>query len=847
MKLMAIDGNSILNRAFYGVRLLSNKDGVFTNAIFGFLNIFLKLLKEHSPDAVAVAFDVSRKTFRHEQYALYKANRHGMPEELRMQLPLIQEILAALGYAVVGCEGFEGDDILGTLSSACEQNGEDCVVVSGDRDCLQLVTDKVSVELVRTKDNTLYTPEIFFAEYGFSPEHMIDLKGLMGDSSDNIPGVKGIGEKTAKALLLQYGSIEALYALPEEEWKVTPSVRKKLIEGREQALLSMQLATIVKNAPVETALSAYVPRECDRAEAGRLFQMLELNSFYAKFGIDPVEQAEQTALSIDAPSVSLAAGELPSILKGARLYLLYGANGDLLISDGAAYARTAGKETDSALSAVFSSDSAVYTFGAKPLYKAARRLGFDKTRTLFDAELAAYLLKPDAKTYDLTALALSYLPELTADVPEELRSLALLPELCGALYEQLCAQGMDTLFNEIELPLCEVLADMEYEGFAVNRESVTEFGKMLDEGIAEATEEIYRLAGRRFNINSTRELGEILFEELNLPAGKKTKTGYSTSAEVLEEIAALHEIVPAVLEYRKLTKLSSTYVTGLLKVIAEDGRVHSTFNQTETRTGRISSSEPNVQNIPVRTRLGSEMRRFFVAREGYVLVDADYSQIELRILAHIAADENMIRAFNEKADIHTETAAQVFGLSADMVPPELRSRAKAINFGIVYGIGAYSLSRQINVPVYQAKEYIQSYLETYSGVAAYQRNIVESARRDGYIKTMFGRRREVLDIYSKNKNVKAFAERVALNTPVQGTAADIIKLAMIRVCRRIRDERLHARLVLQVHDELIVEAREDDAQRAAKILSEEMEHAAQLRVKLVADVHIGKNWYEAKQ
>lgn len=847
MKLMAIDGNSILNRAFYGVRLLSNKDGVFTNAIFGFLNIFLKLLKEHNPDAVAVAFDVSRKTFRHEQYTDYKANRHGMPEELRIQLPLMKEILTALGYTIVGCEGFEGDDILGTLAASCEKDGEDCVVVSGDRDCLQLVSERVSVELVRTKDNTLYTPARFFEEYGFAPERMIDLKGLMGDSSDNIPGVKGIGEKTAKSLLLQYGSIEALYALPEEEWKVTPSVRKKLADGKEQALLSMQLATIAKDAPIETALSAYVPKACDKAEVGRLFQMLELNSFYAKFGIDPVGQAEQADSATDMARVSLSAGELSSVLKSSRLYLLYDAEGGLLVSDGTTYAHAAGEDADRALSSIFSADSAVYTFGAKPFYKAARRLGFAKTQTLFDAELAAYLLKPDAKTYDMAALALSYLPDCTADVPEELRGLALLPRLCGALYEQLCAQEMDTLFNEIELPLCEVLANMEYEGFAVNRDGVADFGRMLDEGIAEVTEEIYRLAGRRFNINSTRELGEILFEELSLPAGKKTKTGYSTSAEVLEEIAALHEIVPAVLEYRKLTKLSSTYVTGLLKVIAEDGRVHSTFNQTETRTGRISSSEPNVQNIPVRTKLGSEMRRFFVAREGYVLVDADYSQIELRILAHIAEDENMIRAFNEKADIHTETAAQVFGLSADMVPPELRSRAKAINFGIVYGIGAYSLSRQINVPVYQAKEYIQSYLETYSGVAAYQHNIVESARHDGYVKTMFGRRREVLDIYSKNKNVKAFAERVALNTPVQGTAADIIKLAMIRVYRRIRDEGLHAKLVLQVHDELIVEAREDEAQRAAQILSEEMESAAQLHVKLVADVHIGKNWYEAKQ
>ena len=847
MKLMAIDGNSILNRAFYGVRLLSNKDGVFTNAVFGFLNIFLKLLKEHKPDAVAVAFDVSRTTFRHEQYSEYKANRHGMPEELRMQLPLIKEILTALGYAVVGCEGFEGDDILGTLAAACEKNGGECVVVSGDRDCLQLVTDSVSVELVRTKDNTLYTPEVFLEEYGFPPERMVDLKGLMGDSSDNIPGVKGIGEKTAKSLLQQYGSVGALYALPQEEWKVTPSVRKKLSEGKEQAMLSMRLATIVKDAPVETSLTAYIPKECDQTEAARLFQALELNSFYSKFGIDPDKGTEASEAETEAEHTSLEEGTLPAVLKAERLYLLADKADGVYFSDGRQYVHIGKEEADTALSDVFSSGAALFTFGAKPFYKAARRLGFAKTQTLFDAELAAYLLKPDAKTYDVAALARSYVSGATIEGPEDLAALAVLPRLCSELYEQLCAQEMDTLFNEIELPLCEVLADMEYEGFAVDRAGVEEFGRMLDEGIAEVTEEIYRLAGRHFNINSTRELGEVLFEELKLPAGKKTKTGYSTSAEVLESIAALHEIVPAVLEYRKLSKLASTYVTGLLKVVGEDGRVHSTFNQTETRTVRISSSEPNVQNIPVRTKLGSEMRRFFVAREGYVLVDADYSQIELRILAHIAEDQNMLRAFNEKADIHTETAAQVFGLSADMVPPELRSRAKAINFGIVYGIGAFSLSKQINVPVYEAKEYIQSYLKTYSGVAAYQHDIVEAARRDGYVKTMFGRRREVLDIYSKNKNVRAFAERVALNTPVQGTAADIIKLAMIRVHRRIREEGLHAKLVLQVHDELIVEAREDEAERAAAIVSEEMEHAAQLRVKLVADVHTGKNWYEAKQ
>ena len=847
MKLMAIDGNSILNRAFYGVRLLTTKDGVFTNAIFGFLNIMLKLLKEHQPDAVAVAFDVSRRTFRHEQYTEYKANRHGMPDELRMQLPLIKEILTALGYAVIGCEGFEGDDILGTLSAECAKNGDDCIVVSGDRDCLQLVKEHVSVELVRTKENTLYTPQKFIEEFGFEPIKIIDLKGLMGDSSDNIPGVKGIGEKTATALVQNYGTVEELYALSDEERKVTPSVQRKLAEGRDMAFLSKQLATIVQDAPIDRNLSTYQPKDPDKAALNKLFRELELNSFYAKFGIDPDETApaEEQVSEVPVSCIAVKAAPVEEVLAADTVYLLNGADGGLMLTDGEKAASVSAENRADVLKVLFA-DKTVYTFGAKPLYKEARALGFAQTKIFFDAELAAYLLRPDAKTYDIEALARTYLPDYTVDVCEEWKVLAVLPKLCKALYDALCAQGMEMLFNEIELPLCEVLADMEYEGFAVDRGGVTAFGEMLDTRIAEVTDDICRLAGRKFNINSTRELGEILFEELGLPAGKKTKTGYSTSAEVLEEIAPLHEIVPLVLEYRKLTKLSSTYVVGLLKVIGEDGRVRSTFNQTETRTGRISSSEPNVQNIPVRTKLGSEMRRFFVAKEGHVLVDADYSQIELRILAHIADDKNMQRAFNENADIHTETASQVFDIPPELMLPEIRSRAKAINFGIVYGIGAFSLSKQINVTVREAKAYIDSYLRTYSGVAAYQEAIVESAKREGYIKTLFGRRREVPDIYSKNKVVLEAAKRIALNTPVQGTAADIIKLAMIRVHNRMRRESLKAKLVLQVHDELIVEAPQDEIGQVSRIISEEMEGAAALKVKLLAEVHTGANWYEAK-
>lgn len=851
MKLLAIDGNSILNRAFYGVHLLSNKEGVYTNAIFGFLNILLKLEREQSPDATAIAFDVSRHTFRNDQFADYKANRKGMPEELAVQLPLIKEILTDMGYTLATREGFEGDDMLGTLAARCQQEGHTCVIATGDRDCLQLVSDSVTVCLIKTKENVLYTPQKVQEDYGFAPVHIVDMKALMGDASDNIPGVKGIGEKTALNLIQRYGDIETIYE-DLESLECTARVKKLLDEGREMAFLSKRLATIVQDAPLDTEIAGYVRKPMAEPELAALLTRLELFSFLEKMKLAPAalsagedaQAAQKAPLSVSVITDNAANTAISALRSASSAALLLQDGLQLRVGDSVYLIPD--EEKAAVLEEIFTRELPVTTFMAKPLCKLAREMG--KTlRLAFDAELAAYLLNPSGKGYSLSAMRLKYLHGIETDAGEENADIALLPLLSEKLKEALETDGMTKLYQEIELPLCGVLADMEREGFAVDRDGVIAFGDRLDQDIRLVTEEIYRQTGERFNINSTRELGHILFEKLGLPAKKKTKTGYSTNIEVLEELAERHPIVPQIIEYRKLTKLSSTYVEGLLKVLTPNGRVHSTFNQTETRTGRISSTEPNVQNIPVRTPLGSEMRRFFVAREGCMLVDADYSQIELRILAHIANDQNMIEAFRQKQDIHAITASQVFGYPLESLPHELRSRAKAINFGIVYGIGAFSLSKNIHVSVAEAREYIAAYLRTYSGVAAYQREVVEQAQKDGYVSTIYGRRRDLADINATNKTVKAFAERVALNTPIQGTAADIIKLAMIRVHERIGREKLKARLILQVHDELIIEAPENEVEQVKTLLQEEMEGAAQLRVPLVADISVGKTWFDAKE
>lgn len=850
MKVLAVDGNSILNRSFYGVRNLSNSKGVPTNAVFGFFNVMDKMIKEVEPDCVAVAFDLSAPTFRHKQYDGYKANRKGMPEELAVQLPVTKELIQLFGYHIVECEGFEADDIMGTFARICREQSAECVIATGDRDNLQLVGDGVTVRLATNKEAILFDTDKIAEEYsGVTPKELIEVKALMGDSSDNIPGVKGIGEKTALSLVAKYHSVS--YILDHaQELDATTRVKNLLSAqgARELAELSRTLGTIVDNAPIDEELSHYRTGARDDARLYEIFSELELKKFLERYHLQP--GGEPAPVREKQPAHSFAVLQNPPAEEvrqklGDTVDFLYD-GGLLLLNLGDAIAEYNFNAQAAFEEIVLTSELPKRTHGAKELYKRCFAEGETLKNLVFSTDLAAYLLDALAKGYALSGLIDKYLPGFESDVEDRYRDIAAFPSLCDALAKELTSWEMGSLLHDIELPLSEVLANMENEGFQVNVAGIREFGEMLQIEIDRITREIYDLAGEEFNINSTRELGGILFDKLGLPTGKKTKTGYSTNVDVLEKLIPKHPIAGLVLEYRKLAKLNSTYVTGLLKVTGPDERVHSVFRQTETRTGRISSTEPNMQNIPIRTELGSQMRKFFVARPGCVLLDADYSQIELRILAHISGDQHMIKAFREGADIHTATASQVFGVPPEVLPAELRRRAKAINFGIVYGIGAYSLSQDINVSVAEAKEYIDNYLRTYSGVRQYMEDIIGSSSKSGYVKTMFGRVRHLPEIQSSNHNTKAFGERVALNTPIQGTAADIIKIAMVKVYRRLKEEKLSAQLILQVHDELLIEVAEADAPRAKKILKEEMENAAALSVPLSVDVSEGQNWYDAK-
>lgn len=850
MKLLAIDGNSILNRAFYGVRLLSNKNGMFTNAIFGFLNILLKLRRDYPTELVAITFDMRAPTFRHLRYEGYKANRKGMPEELAMQVQPLKDILNLLGYPIVQLEGYEADDLLGTLSAQCAQKGYDCLIATGDRDALQLINSHVHVCLVRTRENLYCDEEQIHKDYGIDPIHIIDLKALMGDSSDNIPGVKGIGEKTALSLLQNYHSVDEIYE-NLDSLDITPRVKKLLGNGRESAFLSRELATICLEAPISQNVDDLKVGRPDKEGLAKALTDLEMYSFFDKLGLNDSEDEEEEKLA--EPEVKLPLIESPDLEELGKILNRRGTM-DFVLTDRlyftteeASYAFPPERTEEVLKKLVFPSPLPKRTYMAKQFYKLSFQWGIPFENLSFDAELAAYLLSVSSKGYPLEELVRRYLPDRVYGIAGKNMILeTVFTPLCDQLLRQVKEENMEPLLREVELPLCQVLASMEYEGFGIDTASVKAYGDELLSQIDQLRDQLFFYAGHEFNPNSTRELGTILFEELGLPAKKKTKRGYSTNAEVLEELRGQHPIVETLLSYRRLQKLHSTYIVGLLKVVGEDSRVHSTFNQTETRTGRISSTEPNVQNIPVRTEEGQEIRRFFIPRPGCVLVDADYSQIELRILAHIADDKDMQRAFREGLDIHRMTASQVFKIPFDEVPAQLRSRAKAINFGIVYGIGAYSLSQDIHVSIGEAKNYINEYLRTYHGVRGYMERIVDDAKENGYVETLYHRRRELADIHSSNKVVQALAKRIALNTPIQGTAADIIKIAMIRVYRRLQEEKLDARLILQVHDELIVEAAEDQAAAVAAVLKEEMQNAAQLSVQLEVDVHQGANWLEAK-
>jgi DNA polymerase-1 len=855
MKLLVLDGNSILNRAFYGIRLLTTKEGLFTNGIYGFLTIFHKLLTETEPDAVAVAFDMHAPTFRHKEYAGYKANRKGMPPELAQQMPTLKELLKLLGYRIVECEGFEADDILGTLAKTCEDKNCECVLATGDRDSLQLVGPLVSVRLASTKMGqpqvTLYDEAKIKEDYGVTPKEMIEIKALQGDTSDCIPGVAGIGPKGAGQLIQAYHSIDYIYE-HLDELEIRDTLRKKLADGKENAFLSRKLGTICTNAPVDTELSHYVPEKRDTAAAVRLMAKLEFFKLIEKLGLDA---AVQEPLAVETASFAVEMAEstdpaaLPKELKqtGRADFTVQIENGVVksmtVCSGGKIHVLTDTKAIHSILT-----DESIRknTHDVKPIFAALDKTGETLHGKVFDTLLAGYLLNPSASSYEPLRLAREYGAAVPEGIPEECAAAAVMPLLADTLERKIAENEQTSLLNDIEIPLARVLALMENVGFAVDANGIETFGKSLDAKIAEIQQQIYDAVGHEFNINSPKQLGVALFEDLGLEHGKKTKTGWSTNADVLEKLRYESPVVDLVLSYRTLAKLKSTYCDGLLKVVAEDGRIHSSFNQTETRTGRISSTEPNLQNIPVRTELGREMRRFFVARPGWVLVDADYSQIELRVLAHVANDKNMIQAFLDHDDIHRRTAAQVFHLPESMVTPLMRSRAKAVNFGIVYGIGPFSLSQDIHVSMREAKQYIADYLAHFSGVDDYMKRVVEDAKEKGYVETMFGRRRYLPELASSNHNLRAFGERVARNMPIQGTAADIIKIAMIRVVKRLEREKMRARLILQVHDELIVEAPAEEALQAAALLTEEMQNAVSLAVPLTADAKIGETWYEAK-
>ena len=883
MKLMVIDGNSIINRAYYGIRPLSTRDGLYTHAIFGFLTTLLRLEGEETPDAVCVTFDVHAPTFRHTADEAYKATRKPMPEELRMQVPVLKEVLDALNSPRYELEGWEADDLIGTISRKCEAAGWECVVVTGDKDSLQLITDHTKVKLVSTRMGQTttkdMTPDAFREQYGFEPIHMIDLKALMGDSSDNIPGVPGIGEKTAMDLIRKYESIDALYEkMPDIEAK--PAALKKLAAGEEAARHSYWLATIVTDAPLVFRPEENLVQK-PGPEAYPLFLRLEFTKLIEKFGLTAAEtaaretaRAEFTA-AVEQVKDQVRAEELLNIWRTAdhvSLLALPDLTGitvvcrtgeDTVLTAELFFEKFSG-DWNSLLKALFSEEIKKVSHNVKDLMRTLLENGLPADGFVFDTALAAYLLDATAGSYDLGRLFVAYYNEelpkplyldpdafsLLGDTAQAEASFdsyaAAVEALYGTLLPKLKELDMWELYQTAELPLCRVLAEMELAGCRVDARALSDFGEALSARITEQEKAIYDMAGETFNINSPKQLGEILFGKLGLPHGKKTKTGWSTNADVLEKLRYEYPIVNAALEYRQYAKLKSTYADGLLKAIDPDGRVHTSFQMTVTATGRLSSTEPNLQNIPTRTDLGSEIRRMFVPADGCVLVDADYSQIELRLLAHIAGDETMRESFLAGGDFHAETAAKVFHVARKDVTHEMRRSAKAVNFGIVYGISAFSLSQDIGVSVAEAKAYMEAYFATFPGVRKYMDEVVEKAKAAGYVETLFHRRRDLPELKSSNFNMRSFGERVALNMPIQGTAADVMKLAMVAVHRRLKAENLRARLVLQVHDELIVECPESEAETVAKLLTEEMENVVRLSVPLTADAHWGKNWLEAK-
>ncbi len=840
MKLLILDGNSVINRAYFGVRPLTTREGLYTHAIYGFLNILERMEKEEQPDAVCVAFDLHGPTFRHKQYEGYKATRHGMPEELAQQMPVMKQVLQAMNIPIYECQGWEADDVIGTVGGICSNNGWECVIVTGDRDSLQLIDENVRVKLVISKPGqttaTLYTEIKFREEYGFEPIKLVDLKALMGDSSDNIPGVAGVGPKTATELLLKYGSLDGVYENLSDP-SIRPKLREKLEAGKQTAYLSYDLATIRKTAPIDFAPEDAIIRPYNKPVLYDLFVKLEFVKLIDRYGLRGAgERTVQKSVKIEAlPKCN-------SLPEAGDCSIYIASDGSVGIAGQWGVCVLTPMEAQMGITlprgchichdmktTMHSLDDLCVAWG-----------GFE-----FDTALAAYVLNPSQSDYPVSKLATNFL-SISVEDGDAGGCAEALWHLKPVLTEEMKNKGLFDLYRQIELPLCNVLYSMEKEGVAIDRQQLEQFGAMLSSRIAECESLIFEYAQGPFNINSTKQLGELLFEKLALPPVKKTKTGYSTNADVLEKLKSKHPIVPAIMDYRMLTKLKSTYADGLLKVIGTDGRIRTTFQNLVTATGRLSSTEPNLQNIPVRTDLGAEIRKMFIPKPGFVLVDADYSQIELRVLAHIADDPVMQQAFRDGMDVHTVTASQVFGVQPKAVTPLQRRHAKAVNFGIVYGISEFSLAEDIGVSRYEAKEYIENYLTNYKGVREYMKNVVTDAREIGYTQTLYGRKRWIPELKSTNYNIRQGAERIALNTPIQGTAADLIKLAMIHVFDALKDHYPEAKLILQVHDELIVECPEELAPQVATLVSSAMEKVASLSVPLTAEAKWGKSWYEAK-
>ena len=864
-KLLILDSNSILNRAFYGVRYLSAKDGTPTNAIYGFLNILLKLIKEQEPDYICAAFDVKAPTFRHKQYEGYKAQRKPMPEGLAAQMPLAKDVLRAMGVTILEKEGYEADDIIGTVARLCEESEISCFIATGDKDDLQLASDKTKVILTVTKsgynETIIYDDKAVKEKYRVTPTEFIDVKALMGDPSDNIPGVKGVGEKTAMSLIEKHHSIEYIYE-NIDGIGLKGAMLQKMKDGRKMAFMSKELATINRNTPIEfNAEKCVFDGFENNGELYEILKRLELNSIIKKLdlsGVDNVKENEDIFKDF-----SYQVGD-KNMISGDKVTVVLDFDGDNISSAavGAGNNAVVLNEQDDIKELLEDDSIAKVMFDVKEaIVKLNCRI--DIKNISDDTAIAAYLVDPAKNEYTIEKLAseyfgtviekpevkqLSLLDDVETDRSEYLAKCAVaLGVLNERIGDKIKENGQEKLYQEVELPLVTVLAHLEINGFLVDDNQLKEFADKLGEKIDALTNEIYMLAGEEFNINSPKQLGVILFEKLELKPVKKTKTGYATNADVLEKLRDKHPIVNFIMEYRQLAKLKSTYCDGLRAVVNPNThRIHSVFTQTVTVTGRLSSTEPNLQNIPTRTELGREIRKMFVAKEGYVLVDADYSQIELRVLAHIANDETMINAFRNNEDIHAVTASQVLGIPLEDVTKEQRSSAKAVNFGIVYGIGEFSLAQDLHISVKEAKAYIESYLEKYHGVRNYMESIKEQAKKDGYVKTMLNRIRYIPELKSPNYNIRQFGERVALNTPIQGTAADIIKLAMVRVDNRLINEGLKSKLILQVHDELIVEAHKDEVDKVKQILSEEMQGAMELNVPLKVDMSTGHSWYDAK-